>query len=127
MKFIWVMVLAMGIFLAHTMDSLAEEQPQGPKDSTQILWANTLIKPAEKTQEAKDEQTPVKGAEDTSYQSIKKIDKSATTDATANSSCPCDITGVRSRLIRMGGISESGGHGYGNMGMGGRGMGRGRR
>lgn len=128
MKFIFVTVLAAGFLLSHTFGSFAEEQPAGQKDSgpAQLLPVNALTKPDEKTQEPDNIQTPAKDPEDTSWQSIK-IDKSTSDAPAANSSCPCDSTGVRSRLIRMGGISENSGPGYGGRGMGGGSMGRGRR
>lgn len=127
-KFISVILLAAGFFLTHTICSFAEEQTQGQKDSgpAQLLPVNAMTKPADKAQEPNNGQAPVKDSEDGSWQSIK-IDKSAANDAPSNSGCPCDSTGVRSRLLRMGGISENGGPGYGGRGMGGGGMGRGRR
>ncbi len=129
MKFISVIMLAVGFFLNSTIGSFANEQLQGPKDAglKQLPPANTLTKPTEKASESNNEKAPVKGSEDTSWQSIK-IDKSAENDTSANSSCPCDTTGVRSRLMRMGGeTSENGGSSYGGRGMGGGCMGRGRR
>lgn len=127
MKFISVIVLAVGFFLASTITSFADEQPQAPKDasSTQLTPVNALTKPAEEAQESNNAQVPVKGTEDTSWQSIK-IDKTSENNTPANSSCPCDSTGVRSRLMRMGGIENSS-PGYGGRGMGSGGMGRGRR
>jgi hypothetical protein len=56
-----------------------------------------------------------------------KLDTPKPIDAVKNSNCPCDSTGVRSRLMRMGGGDENGaGSGWSGRGMSG-GMGRGRR
>lgn len=79
-----------------------------------------IILPSEKKQD--DNQDTGKGG----WQSLK-IDKTPSWGASGNKDIPSDSTGVRSRLMRIGGIGDDGsGGGFGGRGMGG-GFGRGRR
>lgn len=112
---------------------VAEEQPEGkgatnasPKQEITVVTeapdSNTHAPIPSKDNNA----VSTKKTNEAQWQELK-LDTPKPIDAVKNSNCPCDSTGVRSRLMRIGGGAENGaGSGWSGRGMSG-GMGRGRR